>query len=153
MFSPTVTSWTCCGVHFCSETTFDLQSVVSRISRIASPGRAPDLISMMQTLSRLQPSEQVRALKAKVLGRKIGGIVIAALTLFLVFNGMVWGFLALIPAAILFFGGESGRNDIFQRKSQAEQWQEALRNWQQQAGPGAFEERRAELGRIAKIVS
>ena len=105
---------------------------------------------MMQPLGTLQPSQQARNLKTKAIARKVGGIAAAGLALFLMLNGVGWGFFLLIPGGVLFFGGETRQNDILQRKSQAErQWQEALRNWERDAGPGAFEEKRSDLGRTA----
>jgi DNA-binding helix-hairpin-helix protein with protein kinase domain len=133
-----------------SRSTFNLDYVLSRINGISSPGPAPDLVSILQPPGSLEPSQEAKSQKAKRVARKLGGVAAAGLALFLMFNGMGWGFFLLIPAGVLFFGGESGQSDILQRKSQAErQWQEALRDWERQAGPGAFEEKRSELGRTA----
>jgi DNA-binding helix-hairpin-helix protein with protein kinase domain len=133
-----------------TRSTFDLEHVVSRINKIPSPGPAPELISMMQPLNMLQPSQQVRDVKSNAIARKASGLAAAVLALIFMFNGIGWGFFLLIPAAVLFLGGETGRNDILQTKSQAErQWQDALSNWQRQAGPDAFEEKRRALDRTA----
>ena len=98
-----------------SRSTFDLEYVVSRINGITSPVSAPDLASMMQPLGTLQPSQQARKLKAKAIARKVGGLAAAGLALFLMFNGMGWGFFLLIPAGVLFFGGETEQNDTVPR--------------------------------------
>lgn len=133
-----------------SRSTFDLELVISRINGIAGPGTAPDLVPMMQPLGTLQPSQEARKLKAQGIARRVGGIGAAGLALFLMFNGMGWGLFLLIPAGVLFFGGETGRSGIPRRKSQAErQWQEALNNWERHAGAEAFEEKRRALSGTA----
>src|SRR6266404_1301836 len=131
-----------------SHSTFNLEYIVSRINGITSPGPTPDLASMMQPLGTLRPSQQVRDLKTKAIARKVGGLAAAGLALFLMFHGLGWGFFLLIPAGVLFFGGENRQNDVLRRKLQTErQWQEALGDWERDAGPGAFEQKRSDLGR------
>lgn len=131
-----------------SRSTFDLEYVLSRINGITSPGPAPDLVSTMQSIGNLRPSQEAKDIKRKAIARKGAGLVAAGLATFLMFNGMGWGFFLLIPAGILFFGEQAGRNDIVHRKSQADAaWQEALRTWNHNAGAGRFEEKRAELHR------
>ena len=122
----------------------------TRINGIASPGPPPDLASMMQSVGNLGASQEAKDIKVRAITRKGAGLAAAGLAVFLMFNGMGWGFFLLIPASILFFGGQVGRNEIVQRKLQAEkQWQEALKNWDRNAGSGAFDEKRTELGRTA----
>lgn len=129
---------------------FNLEDVLTRIDAIGNPGPAPDLISMMPALPKLGPSKVAKKVKRKSIGRKLVGLAIAGVSVFLMFSGLGWAFALLIPAAVLFFGEQMGRRDIVQRKSAAERdWQVSRDNWARNAGAGRFDEKYAELRRTA----
>src|SRR5580704_12101820 len=131
-----------------SRSTFDLDYIMSKIERIPSPGQAPDLLSLMPTTGDLKPSEAARNFKRRVWARKAIGLAAAGLALFLMVNGMAWGFFLLIPAGILFFGEVSG--DFRQRRSNVEAiWKTSIENWNRNAGCGRFDEKKGELLRAA----
>jgi DNA-binding helix-hairpin-helix protein with protein kinase domain len=133
-----------------SRSTFDIDYQMSRISAVVGPGPAPSLVGMMPAIVKLRPSQAVRELKGKSFTRKLAGLVAACMSLFLMFSGMGWGFFILIPAGILFFGEQAGRNEVFLRKSQADrEWQAALEAWEKNAGAKRFDEKLADIRRAA----
>jgi DNA-binding helix-hairpin-helix protein with protein kinase domain len=64
--------------------------------------------------------------------------------------GLGWGFFALIPAGILFFGEVTGAAAIRQRRSSAEGvWKTSIENWNRNAGSARFDDKTGELLRAA----
>ena len=135
-----------------ARSTFDINYLMSRIDAIASPGPAPNLTAMMPTVGNLRPSQAARDLKKKSFGRKAAGLATAGLSIFLMFAGLGWGFFVLIPAGLLFFGEQSGRSEIMQRRSQMErEWLAALEEWEAKAGSKRFDEKLAAIRRSAAL--
>lgn len=131
-------------------TTFDLEQVMARIGAISSPGPAPELAALMSVLPKPGPSQAAKAIKQKSIERKLLGLAGSAVSVFLMLNGMAWGFFALVPSAFLFFGEPAGKSDVLQRKASAERnWQSATESWINNAGAGRFDERRRALERTA----
>ena len=129
-------------------TTFDLEQILSRIGAIVGPGPAPDLASLMSGLPKPGPSQAAKAVKRRSIERKLAGLVGAAISLFLMLSGMAWGFLILIPSGFFFFGEQSGKNDIIQRRAKAERdWQSAKEDWSKNAGMGRFDVKKYALER------
>lgn len=113
--------------HPVSRSTFNLDSVLSNIERIPSPGPAPDLTSMMPALGKLRPTQAAKETKERIWGRKAAGLAAAALAGFLMFNHMGLGFFLFIPAGILFFGEGSGVAAIYQQRIRAEiAWKKSI---------------------------
>jgi DNA-binding helix-hairpin-helix protein with protein kinase domain len=136
--------------HRASHSSFDLISVLAKIERIQSPGWAPDLITLMPAVSRLRASPGAQEFRNRVWTRKAAGIAIAGLAIFLMLNGMGWGFFALIPAGILFLREVSGLSAIRQQHAKAHSdWKSALENWSRVAGSGRFDEKKHDLLKIA----
>jgi DNA-binding helix-hairpin-helix protein with protein kinase domain len=130
--------------------TFNLDYVLSKIAQIQSPGPAPDLISVMPSVGKLKPSEIARDFKRRLWAWKAAGLAAAALASFLLFNGLGWGFLLLIPAGILFFARGTGAAAIRLQRSQAETiWKNSVENWNLDTGPRKFDEKKASLLRTA----
>jgi DNA-binding helix-hairpin-helix protein with protein kinase domain len=135
-----------------ARSTFDIGYVMSRVEAIASPGLAPSLVGAMPPVGKLAPSLAVREIKRKSFGRKSAGLALGCLSLLLMLSGMGWGFFALIPAGILFFGEQSGRSEIVRRKAQAERdWQDAQAAWEKTAGATRFDEKLADIRRSAAV--
>jgi DNA-binding helix-hairpin-helix protein with protein kinase domain len=129
-----------------SRGTFDLDYIMSKIERIASPGQAPDLLSLMPATGNLKPSQAARNFKRRVWARKALGLAAAGLALFLMVNGMAWGFFVLIPAGVLFFGEVSGASQFRQQRSSADAiWKRSIESWNRDAGCGRFDEKKSEL--------
>jgi hypothetical protein len=123
---------------------------LSKIERIQGPGPAPDLISLMPAVENLKPSQAAKHFKKRVWARKTAGLAAASLAIFLMYYGMGWGFLVLIPASILFFGEVSGAAALHQQRSHAEGiWKNSIESWNRNAGTGKFDEMKGALRRAA----
>jgi len=129
--------------------TFDLDGVLARINQIQSPGTAPDLTSVL-TIANLKPSETAKKLKLQIWARKAAGLAVAGVGIFLMFVGMGWGFLALLPASILFIAEPSGPAAVHRERSRAESaWKSSIENWNRNAGSAKFDEKKDGLLRTA----
>jgi DNA-binding helix-hairpin-helix protein with protein kinase domain len=130
--------------------TFNLDYILSKIEGIQGPGSAPDLLALMPDMGNFRPSQAAREYKRRVWARKGSGLAIAALAVVLMALGLGWGFFALIPAGILFFGEVTGAAAIRQQRSSAEgAWKTSVESWNRNTGSARFDEKKAELLRAA----
>jgi hypothetical protein len=112
---------------------------MAKIESIESPGSAPDLASLMPPTTRLTLSSAARDFKTQRWTRKAAGLAVAGLALFVMLNGMGWGFFILIPAGVLFFGEVSGLGVLHQQRAKAQSdWKSALENWHRTSGSERF---------------
>lgn len=133
-----------------SRSTFDIDTIMSKIDRIFSPGPAPDLIALMPSAQNLSPSSSARSIKRKILGSKLGGVALAVLAVFIMASKMAWGFFALIPAGFLFFGEVLEASTVSRKRTEAEtSWKSSIESWSRNAGAGRFDAQKAELLGIA----
>lgn len=133
-----------------ARSSFDLEEVLGRIHAIASPGPAPDLMASQGSLPPPSVSPRAQSLKMQLLARRCGGLAAAGLAVLLMVIGTLWAGVVLVPAALLFFSASWTRKAIIAQKAAADQrWQATLADWEKAAGPHRFDERRAELARVA----
>jgi DNA-binding helix-hairpin-helix protein with protein kinase domain len=133
-----------------SRSTFNIDYVLSKIERIAGPGPAPDLTSILLVGEKLKPSQLARDFKSRVRARQGAGLAVAGMALVLMFSGMGWGFFLLIPAGILFFGEVSGAAEIQRQRSRAESvWKSSIESWNRNAGSAKFDDKKGGLLRTA----
>jgi DNA-binding helix-hairpin-helix protein with protein kinase domain len=130
--------------------TFELDLVLSRINYIANPGPAPDLASMIPATN-IRPSAVARGFQSRRIMKKVAGISVAALSVFLMMNKMGWAFFGFIPAGILFFSDTAGANDLKAGLTKAQHdWDGVLGDWAFDAGAGRFDRKKDELLETAR---
>jgi len=133
-----------------SRSSFNLISVLAAIERIQSPGSAPDLVSLLPAV-KVRPSAAAQNFRKRLWTRKAAGLAAAGVALFLLLNGLGWGLVFFFPAGILFFGEVTGRATLRQQCTKAQgDWGRSLENWNNSAGTGRFDEKKAALLKTAE---
>jgi DNA-binding helix-hairpin-helix protein with protein kinase domain len=127
-------------------TNFDLTAAISAIDRILGPGHAPDPEPLLSPRVRVSKSEMAKQIASRRMGYRVGGITLAAISLFVMSSGFGFALIGLIISGFMVFGGGNGYDKLLVARSQAERnWSAAKAEWQQEAGSGRFDQKRQEL--------
>jgi DNA-binding helix-hairpin-helix protein with protein kinase domain len=136
--------------HTISRTTFDLTLILATIDRIESPGPAPELVSLMPGTDHLIPSPVARDARIELWMRKSAGFATAGLCLFLMLNGIGWGFLFFILAGFLFFSQVEAIAEMRKSRDKARgDWNKAVERWNLTVGASHFDQKRDGLRTLA----
>jgi DNA-binding helix-hairpin-helix protein with protein kinase domain len=132
-----------------TKTTFDLSQVLAAIERVVAPGPLPDVTTLI-SLPRLQPSPAALKARSAKRTRWFFGVGIAVFSLILVAGGLGVALLGLLFALSFFGRAEAIEQLQIVRRRAEEHWNLVRAEWQAEAGPGRFDQKRVNLKRWAE---
>ncbi|MBP0615748.1 helix-hairpin-helix domain-containing protein [Jiella mangrovi] len=128
---------------------FDLTMAIAAIDRVLGPGPAPDPTGKIPLPPKMKRSQAAKEIRRNHFGRRVGGLMFAALCALLMAGGLSIAFLGLFLAAYLVFGGGEAYQQLQRAKTLAENdWSAALRDWNSEAGAGQFEQKKVALKKL-----
>jgi len=129
---------------------FDLDAAMAAIERVLGPGAAPDPSASMPITAGLTPSPGAVRARAARRDRRTWASLIGVASILLMLNGIPAAFFGLLVAGALAIGGGNPLEPLVAAKVSAERvWQSALRDWQHEVGPSRFDNKKAELIKLA----
>lgn len=125
-----------------AKSNFDLTAAIAAIDKVLSPGSPPDPARVLPLPTGIAKSQTAEAIRQSRIARRIGGVALAGICFVLMATGLPIAFLGLFGAAVMFFGGGSGYQQLLTAKSlAASNWAAARREWEVETGPEPFEKK------------
>lgn len=129
---------------------FDLNAAIAAIDRVLGPGSAPDPAHVVPLPTGMTKSQAARELQQSRNSRRLGGMLVAGLSIALIVAGLPLAIFGLLVAAYLVFGNGGDVQQLQAAKSRAESdWAAARKEWDLETGPMQFDQKKALLKKLA----
>ncbi|BBE72983.1 helix-hairpin-helix domain-containing protein [Oharaeibacter diazotrophicus] len=129
---------------------FDLTAAIAAIDRVLGPGNSPDPAQVIPMPSGMAKSRTAKEVQQRRNIRRLGGVLVAGLSIALIAGGLPFAFVGLFVAAYLFFGGGGEIQQLQATKARTESdWTAARREWDLETGPMQFEQKKSLLRTFA----
>jgi len=130
--------------------TFDLNAAMAVNDKLLGPGPTPLPTSIMPPEKPPQRSPLATSKRRGAAARRTAGLLLAASCLLLTMTGLPIALLGLFGAWFLVFGNNGGLEELRTAKLRAEsEWNAAVKDWETEASAVRFDQKKAELTKLA----
>ncbi len=137
------------GVASQGRPAFDLSAAIKAIERVASPGRAPDPLSLVPTNLRPQKSSAALQAKRTLIMRRIAAVLLVLGGVAALASGVPFLVGAvLLSGGFLFREGDTFAEVKAVRGRAQREWEQACSSWNAEAGPAAYDRKQADLAKL-----